>query len=258
MTTFPSGAVVRSVVRRGWTTPNSCQAPPQVQFLVLCYGSNRFKRGELRTPNSWEIALWSLFPLELSGLVSGSQRFGRIELPWTHVELHHRSGSLSCAMIRTGLKEVNHPELMKNIPYDQCSPWSSVVWLMVWRGSVGLNHPELMRNYPKIVISSGTHWFEEVWKRWTTPNSWETSAQRACTPCAGVVRCSTVLTVVHVTVEVSRLYSWACAEAGWNANRMTDIQRWGVAGDGEFNEWKKGRTDGGLGEWKWWKGLEPN
>lgn len=129
---------------------------------------------------------------------------------------------------------------------------------VVRRGWVGLNRPELMRNYPMIVIFSGSHWFEEVWKRRTTPNSWETSTQRARTPCAGVVRRSTVSTVVHVTVEVSRLYSWACAEAGWSANRATDIHRWGVAGDGEFNEWKKGRIDGGLGEWIWWKGLEPD
>ena len=84
----------------------------------------------------------------------------------------------------------------------------------------------------------------------------KTSAQRARTPCAGVVRRSAVSRVVHVTVEVLRLYSWACAEAGWSANRATDIHKWGVAGDGEFNEWKKGRTDGGLGEWKWWEGLE--
>jgi len=44
-----------------------------------------------------------------------------------------------------------------------------VLWVeQVRGGSVGLNHPD---HFPMIVISSGTHWFEKVWKRWTTPNS---------------------------------------------------------------------------------------
>ena len=47
-----------------------------------------------------------MFPLELSGSISGSLRFGRVEPLQTHVKIHHISGSLSCAMVQTGSKEV--------------------------------------------------------------------------------------------------------------------------------------------------------
>ena len=82
-----------------WTTPNSCQVPPQARFPVwttVRTGSEQLNHPELMrnypvilvpsraqwfkqvrkswtTPNSWEIILWSLFPLELKG----SARFGR-------------------------------------------------------------------------------------------------------------------------------------------------------------------------------------
>ena len=51
-------------------------------------------------------------PLELSGSISGSQRFGN----------------------------VNTPQIYEKLSYDPCSLWSSVVQA----GSVGLNHSELV------------------------------------------------------------------------------------------------------------------
>ena len=117
------------------------------------------------TSNSWEIILWSLFPLELRGLTRfstpnsyqvplqawflmlnyGSNRFWRVEPPWTHEKL--------C--------------------YDPCSIWSSEVW----QGSVGLNYPELMRNYPMNLVPSVALWFEQVRKDWTTLNSCQVPLQ---------------------------------------------------------------------------------
>ncbi len=54
----------------------------------------------------------------------------KARLRYKLVELHHRPGSLCCAMVRTGSEE--------------------------------LNHLELMRNYPMILVRSGAQWFEEV------------------------------------------------------------------------------------------------
>ena len=93
------------------------------------------------TPNSSEITLRSLFPLELSG----ARRFGRVEPPRTHVKLHHSPGSICCTMVRTGSEESNHPELE--------------------------------RNYPMILVSSGAEWFKEVQRKRTTLNSWQASPQ---------------------------------------------------------------------------------
>ena len=98
------------------------------------------------TPNSWEIILWSLFPLELSG----SRRFGWVEPPWTHEKL----------------------------PYGPCSLWfEEVIHLpcnkVARAGSVRLNHPELMSNSAAGMVTCVVLWFEQVRKSWTTLNSWE-------------------------------------------------------------------------------------
>ena len=92
-------------------------------FHVLNYGSNRFGRVEpprthvkfhrrpcflcwtmvrtgsekLNHPNSWQIILWSLFILELSG----SNRFGKVEPPWTHVMFNCRHGFQCWTVVRT-------------------------------------------------------------------------------------------------------------------------------------------------------------
>ena len=92
---------------------------------------------------------------------TGSERFGRVEPLQTHVKLHHRSGSLPCAMVRAGLRRFGrvepprtHEKLSgsmkfdriessrthEKLSYDPCSLWSSVVR----GGSIVLNHPELM------------------------------------------------------------------------------------------------------------------
>ena len=66
-------------------------------MILAPSGAQSFK--EVRTtPNSWEIILWSLLPLELSG----SRRF---EPHQSHVKLLCRSGSLCCAKVWTGLEE---------------------------------------------------------------------------------------------------------------------------------------------------------
>ena len=129
----PSRAQWFEQVWKSWTTPNSCQLQPQVWFRVLSYGSNSFGRVEpprmhvkfhrrpgflwfeqvrksWTTPNSWEIILRSLFPLELRG----STRFGRVEPPRTHVKLHWRRGFTCWTMVQTGSEELNHPELMSS------------------------------------------------------------------------------------------------------------------------------------------------
>ena len=55
-------------------------------MIIISSRTHWFEEVQKRwtTPNSWEITLWSLFPLEVSGLVSGSKRFGRVEPPCTH------------------------------------------------------------------------------------------------------------------------------------------------------------------------------
>ena len=103
-----------TVVRTGseeLNHPELRQAPPQAWINVLYNGSKRFGRVEPPRTHG-KFTLWSLFPLELSG----SRRFCRVEPPRTHVKLHHRFGSLCCAMVRTGSEEFNHPELKRNYP----------------------------------------------------------------------------------------------------------------------------------------------
>lgn len=128
------------------------------------------------TLNSLEIILWTLLPLELSGL----RRFTRCWTPrtlvkhhhrpgslcctmiWTGVEphqtlikLHCRPGSLCCTMVRTGSEELNHPELISN------STAELALLSMVQTGLEELNHRKLMRNYPMNLAPSGAQWFEE-------------------------------------------------------------------------------------------------
>ena len=135
-----------------WFNPTK---PPQTTELQREQGSGlvscvvlRFEqvRKSWTTPNSWEIILWSLFPLELSG----SRRFGRVEPSRTHVKLLRRHGSvLYYGSNRFG--RVEPPRTHEKLSYDPCSLWSSVVQ----GGSVGLNHPELMRNYPMVLVPCG-------------------------------------------------------------------------------------------------------
>ena len=37
-----------------------------------------------------------------------------VEQPQTHIKLHHRCGSLPCAMVRAGSIALNHSELMSS------------------------------------------------------------------------------------------------------------------------------------------------
>ena len=156
----PSRAQWFEQVWKSWTTPNSCQLQPQVWFPVLSNCSNSFVRVEpcqvppqagfpvvrigseiWTTPNSWEIILRSMFPLELRGLDEvregwttpnscqaslkawfhvlnyGSNRFGRVEPPRTHVKFHRRPGFLCWTMVRTGSEELNHP-----------NSWQIILW----------------------------------------------------------------------------------------------------------------------------------
>jgi len=55
-------------------------------MIVISSGTHWFKEVRKRwtTLNSWEITLWSLFPLELSGSVRGSQRFSKVEPPCSY------------------------------------------------------------------------------------------------------------------------------------------------------------------------------
>ena len=136
MILVPSRAQWFEQVWKSWTTPNSCQLQPQVWFPVLSNCSNSFVRVEpcqvppqagfpvvrtgseiWTTPNSWEIILRSMFPLELRG----STRFGRVEPPRTHVKLHWRHGFTCWTMVRSGLEELNHPELMSSSTADLVS-----------------------------------------------------------------------------------------------------------------------------------------
>ena len=66
----------------------------------------------------------SLFPLKLSG----SRRFSRVEPPWIYVKLHPRPGYVCCIMVRTGLEELNHPELMRSYPMSLVSLELSDSW----------------------------------------------------------------------------------------------------------------------------------
>ena len=66
----------------------------------------------------------SLFPLKLSGL----RRFSRVEPPWIYVKLHPRPGYVCCTMVRTGLEELNHPELMRSYPMSLVSLELSDSW----------------------------------------------------------------------------------------------------------------------------------
>ena len=141
-------------VRKSWTAPNSCQVQPQAWFPVLNYGSNRF---------------------------------GRVEQPWTHEKLSYDPCSLWSSEIRRGSVELNNPELMRNYPmflvrkdWTTCQVLPQVWfpgWAMVRTGSEELNHPKLRRNCPTILVPSRAQRFQQVWKSWTTPNSCQVPPQ---------------------------------------------------------------------------------
>ena len=130
------------------------------------------------TPNTREIILWSLFYLDFSN----SRWFDRIEpchrTYRTHGRLHHRSGSLWCAMVQTGLEVLNHPDSTERLHYNFCGLNCRVNAIfvpsgsqcMVRGGSIALNHLELMSSStmgldpcPTILVPSGAQWFEVVW-----------------------------------------------------------------------------------------------
>ena len=86
------------------------------------------------TLNSWEIILWSLFPLELRD----STRFGRVEQPQTHEKLSYVPCSICSSVVRTGSKRFNY-----------------------------------MSSSTAGLVSCVELWFEQVRKSWITPNSGE-------------------------------------------------------------------------------------
>ena len=117
--------------------------------------------------NSWEILLWSLFPLELSG----SRRFGGVRPHWTHYNLSYDPCFLWSWVVQRGSVVLNHLELMRNC--TMILVLSGAEWFK--EGSAGLNYSELMRNCTMILVPSGAKWFEEVWQGWTTPKPWKLS-----------------------------------------------------------------------------------
>ena len=111
-----SGAPWFLDVQQRWTTPNSCQPSPQAWIdscVVLWFEQSQ------TTTNSWEIILWFLLPLELSG----SRRF---EPHQSHVKLLCRSGSLCCAKVWTGSEE--------NSVSSQALPTELQVFLITFMG----------------------------------------------------------------------------------------------------------------------------
>ena len=83
------------------------------------------------TPYSWEIILWSLFPLELRD----STRFGRVEQHRFHEKLSYVPCSLRSSVVRTGSKRLNY-----------------------------------MSSSTAGLVSCVELWFEQVRKSWITPN----------------------------------------------------------------------------------------
>ena len=187
MIIVPSGAQWFEQVRKSWTTPNSCQVPPQAWFPVLSYGMN-----SSTTPNSWEIILilWSFFPLALSG----SNRFGKVEPPRTHVKFHRRPGFLCELWFKQVWKSWTTPnsweiilwslfplELSGSNRFGRVEPPRThfkfhrrsgfLCCAMVWTGSEELNNPECMSSSTAGRVSCGS------WKSWTTPNSCQVPPQ---------------------------------------------------------------------------------
>ena len=137
------------------------------------------------TPNSWEITLWSLFPLELSD----SRRFGRVEPPRTHGKLHH-------TVVRGGSARLNRPELMSSstpglVPfvvlcYKQVrqgwttpNSWEIILWSLYpleLSGSRTFGRVEPPRTHVKLTAGLDpcvVLWFKQVRKSWPTLNTWE-------------------------------------------------------------------------------------
>ena len=112
VTLVPSRAQWFEQVRKSWTTPSSCQGQPRAWFPVLNYGSNRF--GKVEPP--WTHEKLSYDPCSLCMALRGSTRFGRVEPHRSHVKFHHRPGFLCWTMVQTGSEELNLPELMRNYP----------------------------------------------------------------------------------------------------------------------------------------------
>ena len=108
-----------------------------------------------------EITLWFLLPLELRG----SWIFSSVEPPQTHVNLHHRHGSM----------RVDPPQTREKLSYDPCSLLSSVVR----GGLIGLNHPKVMSNSTAGLVPCVVLRFEQAQKSWATPNSCQAPLQ-AC------------------------------------------------------------------------------
>ena len=172
MSSFTEGVVSRvelwfELVRKSWTTPNSCQVPPQAWFPVLNYGSNRF--GRVKPPK-----LMTNYPVIL--VHSRAQCFEQVRKSWTtlnscHVQLQAWFPVLNCGS--NMFVSVEQPRTHEKLADDPCSIWSSEVRQRL----VGLNNPKLMRDYPMILFPSVALWFEQVRESWTTLNSCQVPPQ---------------------------------------------------------------------------------
>ena len=75
---------------------------------LLCCAMVQTGSEQLNNPELMRDYLRSLFPLVLSG----SLRFAMVEPHQTSDNLYHRSGSLCCATVWAGSKQLNYPELV--------------------------------------------------------------------------------------------------------------------------------------------------
>ena len=157
----------------------------------------------LNTGSEW--GLWESNQLELMRIFPTShcdilrnyhmRRFGKVEPPRTHVKLHHRSGPLWCAMVRTGYHIIpgiarcveffNIRESRTNSNWWATSPlallplWYITGSLLVQCGFGESNQIELMRFFPTSPCSLCDilvqYWYNKIRESRTNLNWWESS-----------------------------------------------------------------------------------
>ena len=127
--------------------------------------------------NSWEIILWTLFPLELSC----SARFGRggsTFLPLSSTgNKDHRIVSHEFGVVQLFLTCSNYSSTQetRTVMELDMSSWQCVTSCAhthmklaahstagVWGSLIGLNHPELKWKYPRVLCQSVAQEFKEV------------------------------------------------------------------------------------------------
>ena len=102
-------------------------------------------------------------------------RFGRVEPPRTHVKLHHRSGSLPCAMVREGSVGLNHPELMSS------STTGLVPCPVLWFEQVGRVEPprtHVKLNHNEFTVKHSTVNLSMISSRYSVDTHWPPSRRK--------------------------------------------------------------------------------